>query len=978
MLKKVFSVFLVLCTLLSVFALPVLAAESAESTADHSSDIARGEELGFGEFIDVEAYANNAGLPGYDTLKALRIDVPTIIKSGDEFGDRYLWTIPVYFYNPNKVTFTSIYEDWNTAVSLPGFAYVSDNDDAGFYRYELQWRHLNDDYDWGMRDNDFTDMFFIGSIVGVCNNHSSILTEDDLSFEVKNIEITGYINDSYVPFNFEINQTIELNGIDYKIDLTKPDYDLSAFFDVDESKIRSQYPANENGSLSVAYLYEREYGTEDYGLYLYLYNPAGVNITSYGMQLGGKTINLAAYMNFGGNSTSVRYFTVVSTSDTLVKLKCLSGLPYSDDVNVRDYYISRLCFFTDSFEYNEVDLEAHYEYSGAPLTDVEKLQFEYTYMLYDPEDLVLGKNFDDGVYTVFLFFDTDKEYSLYVSGPNGPKPLVGFIWYEEYGCYAVSSEFVGTSLEGLIDEYGVLKPIYLKCVSDYPYMGSSVISSTVYLQSQVSTQGFLEEHKLSLCSTGYSCIGRPVSEATVMLLSDEEQTSIGSNKYMRSDVSGEIEIACDSTFYRINSSANGTAYQQTLSTVGFALDASYFNMDDLDIKNDSYLDYINFAYREGYIKPCFVTTDGSFLRTNRFMSERVKLYNGYIYCGNDTVTGNGFTTFYPDVWFGPVPDPSLAYGYSPEKQYDYIPFVFMVQHEGDFEDFEYVLTQEQIEAVLGKYTEEQIFDGEVVPVDKTITFKDKTELLSYRDATFAEVKQSFGFFSALWHKLCGMDDTVSESIANINCIEMILPYDYLKISMMSNEEFSSTYLVALNEAEHMKQQVLNALSANQVYTFLRFDTYDYYAADATVAGMYHDAEADAFIFREKYYKDFDIIDLGISNEQETLVYNVKMDPIDIMAGATSDDVITKDDMTDPGEAILNAVNAFDEWWSKFSAKLAEFGKIFAIVAGALAAVVVVVFGVRVVIYFRNAKALNDMSKRMKSKPKSKPPRKRNK
>ena len=979
MFKKVFSVFLVLCTLLSVFALPVLAAERAESTADHSSDISRGEELGFGEFIDVEFYANNAGTPVYDTLTALRVDTPEIVKYQLESGEyRYSWVISIYFYNPQKISFDTACEEGAVAVSLDGYAYVKDDDDTEISRYSLALSYPDDEFEDWQGFQSFDDMFFKANIFGLVNNPSGTLSSKDLTYYVEKLAIGGYVNHSYTSFEIHIDKTMQLSGIDHKIDLTKPDYDLSAFFDVDESEIRSQYPANENGSVSVAYLYEREYGTEDYGLYLYLYNPAGVNITSYGMQLGGKTVNLAAYMNFGGNSTSVRYFTVVSTSDTLVKLKCLSGLPYSDDVNVRDYYISRLCFFTDSFEYNEVDLEAHYEYSGVSLTDVEKLQFEYTYILYDPEDLVLGKNFDDGVYTVFLFFDTDKEYSLYVSGPNGQKPLAGFIWSEEYGCYAASSEFAGTSLEGLIDEYGVLKPIYLKCVSDYPYMGSSVISSTVYLQSQVSTQGFLEEHKLSLCSTGYSCIGRPVSEAAVMLLSDEEQTSIGSNKYMRSDVSGEIEIDCDSTFYRINSSASGTAYQQTLSTAGFALDASYFNMDDLDIKNDSYLDYINFTYREGYIKPCFVTTDGAFLRTNRFMSERVKLYNGYIYCGNDTVTGNGFTTFYPDIWFGPVPDPSLAYGYSPEKQYDYIPFVFMVQHEGDFEDFEYVLTQEQIEAVLDKYTEEQIFDGEVVPVDKTITFKDKTELLSYRDATFAEVKQSFGFFSALWHKLCGMDDTVFESIGNINCIEMILPDDYLKISMMSNEEFSSTYLVALNEAEHMKQQVLNALSANQVYTFLRFDTYDYYAADATVAGMYHDAEADAFIFQEKYYKDFDIIELGISNEQETLVYNVKMDPIDIMAGATSDDVITKDDMTDPGEAIVNAVNAFDEWWSKFSAKLAEVGKIAAIVAGALAALVVVVFGVRVVIYFRNAKTLNDMRKRIKSKPKSKPSRKRNK
>ena len=150
----------------------------------------------------------------------------------------------------------------------------------------------------------------------------------------------------------------------------------------------------------------------------------------------------------------------------------------------------------------------------------------------------------------------------------------------------------------------------------------------------------------------------------------------------------------------------------------------------------------------------------------------------------------------------------------------------------------------------------------------------------------------------------------------------------------------------------------------KVYTFLRFDTYDYYASDATISGLEHNG--DAFIFQEKYYKDFDIIELGISNEQETIVYNVKMDPIDVMAGATSDDVVTKDDVTDLGEHIKEKS---EDWWSKLLENLKKIGKIAAIVAGVVV-FVAVVFGItKFVIYVRNTNTLNKMRRQTKGKDK---------
>lgn len=968
MLRKTFSFILILCTLVSVFALPILAAETSETAIDRSADISRGEELGFGDFIDVETYANNAGMPGYDSLTALRIDTPEIVKYQLPSGEyNYSWVVPIYFYNPDKISFDTEFFEWDDGVRLDGYAYVKDDDDTEVSSYSLSLLYPDDEFDDWTGYQSFDDMFFKACISGSINNPSDTLTKNDLTYYVEKLSIGGRVDSIYTPFEIEINKTMKLEGIDHKIDVTNPDYDLSAFFDVDQKDIATQYPVDKDGEVCLAYIYEREYGTEDYGLYMYLYNPAGLTFNSYGMQLGGKTVHLVAYMNFGGNSTSTRYFTLVSSSDTLVKFKCLSGLPHSGEIDVRDYYVSRLCFFTNDGSYNEVDVEAHYEYSAAPLTDVEQLQFEYSYMI---DGIWLGPCFDDGIYSFLMFLDMEKDYTLYFAGSNGLEPLSGLVWNDEYGCYAAATALDGTSLEGLINDSGYFKPIYLKCKSDFPFIKFPTLSATFYLASELVERGKTEELKLTFDSIGYSCMGRSANEAAVMLLSGEESSNVGKSIHMRSDLKQELEIKCDSTFYRINSSANGTAYQRTLSTVGFALSESYFNLDDYDVNNDSYLDFINFTYREGYLKPAFVTTDSNFLRTNFGHSGKngmLKLNNGYIASNydyhEDIGTGGNPTVSQTsaDIWFGNYNADAFD-KYFIDKHYSVIPFVFVVDQEGAFEDFAYVLTQEEIESVLEKYTESQIFDGEIVPVDKTITFKEKTELLSYRDATFAEVCDSLGFFAALCHKWFGMDDTVMESIGNINCIEMILPDEYQRISRMSDQAFSDTYLVALNEAAFIKQQVLEALSKNQVYTFLRFDTYDYYAADATISGLEHNG--DAFIFQEKYYKDFDIIELGISNEQETVVYNVKMDPIDVMAGATSDDVVTKEDVTTPGEHIKEE---FDDWWSKLLENLKKIGKIAAIVAGVVV-FVAVVFGItKFVIYVRNTNTLNKMRRQINGK-----------
>jgi len=300
MLKKIVCFILALCTLVSLLAVPVLAAEDAESAIDRSADIARGEELGFGDFIDVEMYATNAGIPGFDSLTALRIDTPEIVKYQLPSGEyNYSWVIPIYFYNPDKISFDTEFFEWDDGVRLDGFAYVKDDDDTEVSSYSLSLSYPDDEFDDWTGYQSFDDMFFKACIYGSINNPLDTLTKNDLTYYVEKLSIGGRVDSIYTPFEIEINKTMKASGLDHKIDLTKPDYDLSTFFDVDQKDIAVQYPADKDGEISLAYVYEREYGTEDYSLYLYLYNPVGAKLLSLGYSKQGKPV----YRVFSRNDT---------------------------------------------------------------------------------------------------------------------------------------------------------------------------------------------------------------------------------------------------------------------------------------------------------------------------------------------------------------------------------------------------------------------------------------------------------------------------------------------------------------------------------------------------------------------------------------------------------------------------------------------------------------------------------------------------
>ena len=108
MIKKFISILLVFSFAFSI--LTIFSSASDETEKD--ALIKEGEAKGFGKFIDVEKYVENAGKPSFDKFSLIAIDTPYLRKSEDGITGAdgnitysYQWAIPLYFYNPSCESF---------------------------------------------------------------------------------------------------------------------------------------------------------------------------------------------------------------------------------------------------------------------------------------------------------------------------------------------------------------------------------------------------------------------------------------------------------------------------------------------------------------------------------------------------------------------------------------------------------------------------------------------------------------------------------------------------------------------------------------------------------------------------------------------------------------------------------------------------------------------------------------------------------
>ena len=346
--------------------------------SDKEALISAAETVGFGKFIDIEEYVENAGKPNYDTFTLIAIDVPSLAKEEDGIsnGDgnilyEYTWRIPVYFYNPLHESF---YCNEFSMVLGDGYARVKDFDDLSFNGYSLTYPQ-EPGYD------SVDDMFIAATIVGTFNLGDENL--ENQFYDISSVCIGDY--------KFNINRTIGFSDLDETINFTGPLGDLSRFTNTDRGDLLDKFPSNANDTPHIAYFYESNYNSENFNYFLYIYDPSN--------KIKGGPVSVEIYVD---NIYKSFLFDYLCTEDQIVKYKIRSPLRISSG-EIRDYYITSVSGV--SFD---ISTKTHYQFSESSLNNVNNGLFYGNFQPYIiTDDLQEGDellvSFDQNNYDDFEF-----------------------------------------------------------------------------------------------------------------------------------------------------------------------------------------------------------------------------------------------------------------------------------------------------------------------------------------------------------------------------------------------------------------------------------------------------------------------------------------------------------------------------------------------------------------------------------------------
>lgn len=930
--KKIISLFLCVCIICSVVIIPAAAAEanSSYSASEIEEFVEQGTSLGFDELIDVEEYASKAMTAGYDSLSILRVGVPeiTFFEEGIEDSNPfYRYTIPVYLYNPELLV----------------FEYVSENNENNLH---VVYRpSVEEDFVSGvivplnMSEGEYqiSDMFIEGHLIGAFSleEGADYISADKVEFHFEKLIYNATKQDGSELWyqELQINKAIELVDIDHRIQYTRARTDFETMFGMTKTEIWEKFPYNPYAAdkFQVAHLYEKGYGSSNYELYLYIYNPSCRNIDDSDIRL---------YLNFGWNEYYYRHYAEIIDVDTTL-IKCRIKLdgpwgPLSSSV-VRDYNISQLGIkssFSEGseYEYNTYDCFAHFEYSADNLNYYTKCQYIYEGKITADCDYAGGSlSLELPEYVQVELPDSDVELT---------KKSTGFY-----------------SFSGADDGDINLK---YRLISDYPLVANgfyyvikpnSLLSgfSPIYGFSNVETFDYKERSKIETFTLGDDEVGE-------------------GDLYVRSSTGEILELTVTPTYFNLGHSSKGADYYATLVSLGFALPMDLLQIDDEDPYNDRYISHVDYVYDMYYVYT--LVSDFPYMPS----VYGIEYKDGYISVNPNDPFGEQSDFNFSAKWFSEEDWETLCRmfdSFSPEELFAIAASDVILGHVPPFsesEDYKEYLSETNVIENFFFFYEEIIEDGELIADDKLfldmfsnyyddkygiglfnaikesmpeaseeevqiaydtlvdflqyfshhekrLTFADTFELAGYDQADFWTVCDDLGFWNAICHSWNGMTDEW-KSFENIRAFEIITPDSLQSIRNMSLSDFSTTYFIDSLEAQEMKDEIIEVLAKGEAYVLMRYDVYDVQSKEAIFVyqdgadGEYHvsiEEGYSAFINKQRAYKDLEILEIGLTNNQNTVIKTVSMEPIDFTGPVIAPDPPTADDIKDPIDVIIGGL-----------------------------------------------------------------------
>lgn len=868
---KILSIIILLCLLIPLASLFVFAdsSVSGDSFFEFNYEIKTtdsGEQyyVGFEKFIDPELYSAKACSPGYNDINVLGIDENVYIRS-----DGFYISLYFYIYNPQKRSINN--NGGSPDAGLCGaITFIADSGET--FDYDLSC----------FSDYDYNGMFLVFevSLDSFSGGYCDYL---DLKKRVYNIsEMEIWCLDEPFTINYSVYRRFVFEGFDENkkmkafsnyLDFSNPLTDLvmlnpDKYSSVDD--VKAEYTNMPSESYVPIFMYEENYGTDYFEVYLYVYD--SMNKFSYYLQ--------DVYI-WNGEMFKPYCFKRLSKEGNFVKLKMqdpeyLSEYLSRDDV--RDYHISGIFARFLGF----IETKSHFEFSSYDLSQFDYKKMKHSFRIKLPSSLESGtyriENLD-GLKEI-----SEKVYSGFITDVRFVED--GILEFD----YDFLSDFVGPVLSTIDIS------VYFEFVEPDHDFNFVCLKNDEIIYTNQDPLEFLS-------------VVEARDSATSLFSNDEKSIS---PLYLRSNQEVTIEIEANASMYRLDSSSSGLDFYQTLTSLYFSMPSSYFEVDDLNFLNNRYVSSVELSYLDAYLSPIIVTSN-PVVREAFWISPyyRQSVNDDYFIATNlkleettDTVVPSSY--YSADVLIGEDDTSGRQYFDVKYKQFDSLNYILL---RTDNFDSMNPLNLKKENLVSPDYPNLS-FESPLETKHYVLSFEDSKTLSSFRDMTFSEMIDNLGFWHALWFNLTGTTQKIQDSVANINCIDTLYPADLALALALEDEALSSKYYVQLSEISGLRSAMQKSLDNNECFVFLRFDVFDYYASsDLTVNwGFYHellgkmdfnDTCINTFLCQTKYYEDIDILSIGLSNSFDTKIYEVKMEPIDYVSPPTVPDPIDPDQILDP-------------------------------------------------------------------------------
>lgn len=334
------------------------------------------------------------------------------------------------------------------------------------------------------------------------------------------------------------------------------------------------------------------------------------------------------------------------------------------------------------------------------------------------------------------------------------------------------------------------------------------------------------------------------------------------------------------TFYRLNSSATGSGYYQTLSSVYFTIPDHLFELDDDDYNNDRCISSIKGEYYDNTTNIGVVTTDKTVYEN--LVKDR-DMNDSYLYAGH--IKTDIYDTYSSSYYRTRVGKGSKKTSNSTYSE--------IYNFEQSFSTYEFLYVVDELTDDIRIKLEDDILKSDN-PFSKssadTTTFylieDDVKELLSKKDWTFGKRVEESGLFGVIIDAIFNSDEELQDSIDDISVFYTLsgaklsdkIASFYSAETEDAKKALCDELLIDISDYDEVFRSMITAYENNRVFVLLRFDVYDYYF------DFVADSEGSTCVFQDKYYKDFEILEIELENSLDSVVYKTSMNPISFVAG----------------------------------------------------------------------------------------------